>query len=76
MNHCFLLKHFFLILSLAVLDLLFSRYSEWDSSLVVVHGLLIAIGSLVPQHRLSAHGLCRRRAWAQDLQLEDSRART
>ena len=46
-----------------------------DLSLVVVHGLLIAIGSLVPQHRLSAHGLCRCCAWAQDLQLEDSQAR-
>ena len=46
---------FFVNLFLAgslLLHRLFSRCSEWDSSLAVVRGLLIAVTSLVAEHGL------------------------
>ena len=50
-----------LLFFLAVLGLrccmgLFSSYSEWGYSLVAVHGLFIAVASLVGEHRLSVKG--------------------
>ena len=53
---------FFCFLFLAVLGLrcctrAFSSCSEWGLLFTVVHGLLIAMASLVVEHRLQAHGL-------------------
>ena len=45
-----------------------------DRSLVVVHRLLAVVGPLVAEHRLWAHKLQQCSTWAQQLQIQGSRA--
>ena len=54
--------YLFIYLFLAALGLCcckqaFSSCGEWGLLFVAVHGLLIAVASLVAEHRLQAHGL-------------------
>ena len=56
---------------------LFSSCGHWGSSLVAVHGLLIAVAALVGVHRLQgvrASVVCN--SWAQQLGLTDSGTQT